>query len=159
MIEHPQLADTAEIVQLIADAGVFSQLDIDCVRELLDEYHQAPDHGGYAFLIYRPAGERSILGMICYGPTPLTEGTYDLYWLCTSPRARRSGIAHQLFAAMEEALAAQKARLLVIETAGSAGYQPAREFYLAQGAQRQCTIPDFYLPGEDLVMYVKRYAS
>ena len=157
MIEKPVEADSAEIVQLIADAGVFSALDVDCVRELLEEYHQAEDHGGYTFLIERSAEDRRIQGMICYGLTPLTVGTYDLYWLCVAPQARRGGIARQLFAAMEEDLRALKARMLVIETVSTEGYRPAREFYLSQGAQRQCTIPDFYVPGEDMVMYVKRY--
>ncbi len=157
MIETPLAADSPEIVQLIADAGVFSDMDIDCVRELLEEYHQAPDHGGYTFLVYRSPDDRRILGMICYGATPLTKGTYDLYWLSVAPQARRSGIARQLFAAMEEDLRALKARMLVIETAGTDGYYAARQFYLSQGAQRQCTIPDFYMPGEDMVMYVKRY--
>lgn len=155
MIDKPTEADVADLVRMIERAGVFTSMDVDCVRELLDDYFHKPDRGGYEFLVYREAGRA--VGMACYGATPLTEGTFDLYWLCVAPEARRGGIARQLFDAMEADLHRLGARLLTIETSGTDGYRPAREFYLAAGCQRQATIPDFYAPGDDLVIYTKRY--
>ncbi len=158
MIDTPAERDAAEIVGLIERAGVFGGADVDCVRELLDDYFHKPDHGGYEFIVARDGCGR-LLGMACYGATPLTEGTYDLYWLCTAPEARRGGVARALLEAMEADLERRGARLLVVETSGSEGYAAARRFYLATGFQRQATIPDFYAPGDDLVIYAKRYGE
>jgi len=155
MIDRPTEADIPAIVRLIEEAGVFNAADVRCVRELLDEYFHQPDRGGYEFIVYRHEGR--LVGVACYGATPLTEGTYDLYWLSVAAEARRGGIARQLFAEMEADLQRRGARLLVIETSGTDGYRPAREFYLANGCQRQATIPDFYAPGDDLVIYTKRF--
>lgn len=157
MIEKPAEADIPEIVRMIEQAGVFNAADVECVGELLDEYFHKPGRGGYEFIVYREAGRP--VGMACYGATPLTEGTYDLYWLCVAPEARRGGIAGKLFREMEADLRRYGARLLVIETSGIDDYRPAREFYLAAGCQRQATIPDFYAPGDDLVMYTKGFGE
>lgn len=154
MIDRATEADTAAIVGLVEQAGVFNAADVECVRELLSDYVHKPDRGGYEFIVYRQDGRP--LGMACYGATPLTEGTYDLYWLCVAPEARRGGVARRLIGEVEADLQRRGARLLVVETSSSEGYRPAREFYLAAGYQRQATIPDFYAPGNDLVIYTKR---
>lgn len=157
MIDKPAEADIPEILHMVRSAGVFNAADVECVAELLDDYFHKPGRGGYEFIIYRRDGRP--VGMACYGATPLTEGTYDLYWLAVAPEARRGGVARRLFAEMEAGLARRGARLLVIETSGTPEYRPAREFYLAVGCQRQATIPDFYAPGDDLVIYTKRYGE
>jgi len=155
MLDKPTEADIGEIIHLVERAGVFLPSDVECVRELLQEYFHKPDHGGYEFLIYRQDGRP--VGMACYGATPLTEGTFDLYWIAVAPEARRAGIGHRLMAEVEKEVRRLGARLLVIETSSTPGYRPAREFYLAHGCQRQATIPDFYAPGDDLVIYTKRF--
>ncbi len=155
MIEKPTRDDVEEVVQLIGRAGVFGRADVECVQELLHDYFHLPDHGGYEFAVYRQDGH--IVGMACYGPTPLTEGTFDLYWLCVAPESRRSGVGRALMAEVETNVRRLGARLLVVETSGTDLYLPAREFYLARGFQRQATIPDYYAPGDDLVLYMKRY--
>ncbi|MDH4135973.1 MAG: GNAT family N-acetyltransferase, partial [Anaerolineae bacterium] len=68
--------------------------------ELLQAYLTQPDHDGYDFLVYRN-GERT-LGFACYGPHPLTEGTFDLYWLCTARKAQGQGIGGALLRRVEE---------------------------------------------------------
>lgn len=157
MIERPAEADRAAILGLIEQAGVFTGADVDCVRELLDTHFHSPGGGGYEFIVYRDDGR--LLGMACYGARPLTEGTYDLYWLCTAREARRGGVARALVGEMEADLHRRGARLLIVETSGSESYAVARGFYLAAGFYRQATIPDFYAPGDDLVIYTKRYGE
>lgn len=157
MLDTPTPADKEEIVQLIARAGNFGRADVECVDELLQDYFQKPDHGSYRFLVYRHGGR--IAGMACYGATALTEGTFNLYWLCVAPESRSMGIGRTLLREVEADIRRQGARMLVIETSGTAAYLPARAFYLANGCHRQATIPDFYAPGDDLVIYTKRYDS
>jgi ribosomal protein S18 acetylase RimI-like enzyme len=93
-------------------------------------------------------------GWACWGPTPCTLGTYDMYWLAVDPAHHGAGIGSRLVAEMERRLTGV-ARLIVVETAGRPDYEPTRAFYEARGYRRTATIPDFYAPHDDLVVYVK----
>ena len=43
----------------------------------------------------------------------------------------------------------------MVETSSRAEYNPTRAFYEARGYHRTATIPGYYAPGDDLVIYVK----
>ena len=73
-----------------------------------------------------------LAGWICWGPTPCTVGTWDLYWIAVDPALQGAGSATLLVDEMERRLAGQ-ARLVVVETAGRADYAPTRAFYEAAG--------------------------
>ena len=45
--------------------------------------------------------------------------------------------------------------LVVVETSSRADYTPTRRFYEARGYTRTATIPGYYAPGDDLVIYTK----
>ena len=141
-------------IQAIADQeALFTAEEAACVAELLGDYLGRPDHNGYFFLSAEVQGQ--VAGFACYGPTPLTEGTYDLYWLAVGPDYRRHGIGRSLIARVEQEIRQQGGRLLVADTSGSAAYGPTREFYERLGFRRAATIPDFYRPGEALLLYTK----
>jgi ribosomal protein S18 acetylase RimI-like enzyme len=95
-----------------------------------------------------------LAGWICWGPTPCTDGTYDLYWIAVDPAQHNAGIGSLLLAEMERQLAGV-ARLVVVETAGRAAYAPTRAFYQRRGYAAAARIPDFYAPGDDQVVYTK----
>jgi ribosomal protein S18 acetylase RimI-like enzyme len=57
---------------------------------------------------------------------------------------------------MEEEVKRMGGRLILVETSGPPSYAPARKFYEACGYRLQATIPDFYAPGDDLLIYAKR---
>lgn len=122
--------------------------------ELLQAYLTQPDHGGYDFLVYRN-GEGA-LGFACYGSHPLTEGTFDLYWICTVRKAQGQGIAGALLRRVEEEVRTQGGRLLLVETSSTPAYAPARRFYEGQGFRYESVVHDFYSPSDDLLIYAKR---
>jgi GNAT superfamily N-acetyltransferase len=99
--------------------------------------------------------EGRLVGWICWGPTPCTLGTYDLYWMAVDPVGQHVGVGSALLAEMERRLVG-RARLIVVETAGRADYADTRRFYQARGYLETAHIPDFYAPGDDLVVYTKR---
>jgi ribosomal protein S18 acetylase RimI-like enzyme len=96
----------------------------------------------------------ALAGWICWGPTPCTLGTFDLYWMAVDPGAQGAGVGTALLAEMERRLQGV-ARLVVVETAGRDDYAPTRRFYEARGYRPTARIPDFYAPGDDLVIYTK----
>jgi ribosomal protein S18 acetylase RimI-like enzyme len=96
-----------------------------------------------------------LIGYACWGPTPGTEATYDLYWIVVDRTRQGRGIGTQLLDAVEQRLTTHDARLVVVETSSRADYEPTRRFYEARGYTRTATIPEYYAPGDDLVIYTK----
>jgi ribosomal protein S18 acetylase RimI-like enzyme len=94
------------------------------------------------------------MGWICWGATPCTVGTWDLYWLAVDPAAQGHGVGTALVEAMESRLRG-RARLISVDTSGRDDYAPTRRFYLARGYRAVAVVPDFYAPGDDQVIFTK----
>lgn len=149
-------ADGSQILDIAARAGVFSQEEVDCVRDLWEDYlTTGPVVGGYNFLVDRE-GDR-VLGFACYGPRDLTSGVFDLYWIAVDSRTHRSGVGRRLLTATEEAVREAGGRMLIAETSGTPHYEPTRAFYLGMGYTMEAAIKDFYSEGDDLAIFVKRF--
>lgn len=148
-------SDGAQIIDITARAGVFNQEEVDCVREIWDEYISlGPEECGYTFIVQREGAQ--VLGFACYGPRDLTEGVFDLYWIAVDPNARRGGVGRVLLNASEEAVQKAGGRMLIAETSGTPLYDSTRAFYLGMGYAAEANIKDFYKQGDDLVIFVKR---
>jgi ribosomal protein S18 acetylase RimI-like enzyme len=154
MILPSQPDEREAIGRITAEVGVFDQEEVDTVFELFDDYVADPVVNGYYFLSYRDGGRT--LGFACYGPTPLTQGTYDLYWICTDRRAHQRGVGKALLRAVEAAIKAERGRLIIIATSSRPEYEPAREFYARTGCHLDGIVRDYYEPGDDLYMYSRR---
>jgi ribosomal protein S18 acetylase RimI-like enzyme len=155
MISPATEADGSKIQDIAARAGVFSQEEVECVRDLWEEYLSlGSEQCGYNFIVYRN-GEQ-VLGFACYGPRDLTEGAFDLYWIAVDPVARCNGVGHALLTASEEAARATGGRMVIAETSGTPPYEITRKFYLSMGYQPEATIKDFYTTGDDLFIFIKR---
>ena len=156
MIQSAIKTDGPQVQDIAARVGVFSQEEVDCVVDLWNDYlTTGPQVGGYNFIVERQ-GDR-VLGFACYGPRDLTNGVYDLYWIAVDPGAHRSGVGRRLLAASEEAVRQAGARMLIAETSGTAPYDGTRRFYLDTGYVMEATIKDFYVDGDDLAIFVKRF--
>jgi len=153
MIRPTEEDDLRDILSLAA--GFFERSEVDCIRELLEVYLYKPEQTDYRFLSY--VDHDRIAGFICYGPTPLTEGTFSLYWICVGRDHQGHGVGSALLAEVEAHLARQGARLLLVETSSTPEYAPARHFYSRRAFEQLAIISDFYALGDDMMMYGKRY--
>lgn len=97
-----------------------------------------------------------VAGYVCYGHTPCTDGTYDLYWIATDPTLHGKGAGQALTRAVEEAVKAAHGRMVLIETASKDSYVNTRNFYLRAGYTEVARVPDFYATGDDRVIYAKK---
>ena len=148
--------DGVQIQDIAARAGVFSQEEVECVGELWKEYLVlGPECCGYNFIVDHD-GDR-VLGFACYGPRDLTNGVFDLYWIAVDPNCRRGGVGRALLIACEEATCKAGGRMIIAETSGSPHYEPTRNFYFGMGYEMEATIKDFYVDGDDLAIFVKRF--
>lgn len=152
-LRHLTPADRGRIEEITRAVGLFREEEIAVALEVFDEAARAGSRGEpYCALAAELDGQP--VGWICWGPTPCTIGTYDLYWMVVDPAVQDNGIGTALLLEMERRLAGT-ARLIIIETAGRPDYAPTRAFYQARGYRATATIPDFYAPGDDQVVFVK----
>ncbi len=145
--------DRPALERLVRSVELFSPAEMDVAMEVLDAYLAQPGHDYYAVGAF-DRGD-TLLGYACYGPTPCTEGTWDLYWIAVAGKARGRGIGSVLMEVVEGALKDRRARLLLIETASRADYTPTRAFYERRGYTVAARVPDFYAPGDDRVIFVR----
>ena len=161
-------ADAVRILEITSLTGVFREEELVIASEVFHDAVTVPGPSGGT----RGGGEGSgtearpyyalgaevdgeLVGWICWGRTPCTEGTWDLYWLAVDPGSYRGGIGTALVEEMERRLQGH-ARLIAIDTSGRRDYAPTREFYAARGYVAVALVPDFYAPGDDQVIFTKR---
>ena len=135
---------------------MFDRMDQEIAIELINTSLDHPEQKDYHFLIAVDDAGR-LDGYACYGPTPLTEGTFDLYWIAVDPTCSNRGIGSLLLQAVEKSILAKQGRLLLVETSSQPKYTRTRHFYKKNGYSMEATIRDFYRPGEDKVIYAKRF--
>lgn len=150
-----QAADLAELVSITAETGYFRPDEVAVAEEVLTA--AAGGSGDYQVYLAVSAelGAERTLGYVCFGPTPLTNGTWDVYWLAVGPAHQRRGIGRRLMLLAEERIIRQKGRLIVLETSSQDLYESTRRFHRSLGYREQCRIADFYDVGDDQVVFTK----
>lgn len=145
--------DRPSLAELLSRIETFSQDEVTCALELIDLALQ-PSNPDYFVLV--AVREDKLVGYVCYGPTPMTDGTYDLYWIASDPKVRGQGVGAALVSAMEGDLRRKKARLMRVETSAMEAYGPTRGFYQAMRYVEEARFRDFYKVGEDLIILSKK---
>jgi ribosomal protein S18 acetylase RimI-like enzyme len=146
--------DPERIRQIVVSTGFFRDDEADVAVELANETLEKGENiSGYHFVF--ATDQDDIAGFACYGPTPCTQGTFDLYWIVVHDSFRGKGIGRSLIHHVEEILRKNQARKLYIETSSTQKYQPTRDFYFSSGYKEEARLKDFYNPGDDKVIYAK----
>ncbi|HKO16952.1 MAG TPA: GNAT family N-acetyltransferase [Gemmatimonadaceae bacterium] len=99
--------------------------------------------------------EGHLVGYACFGATPGTDRTYDLYWIAMHPALHGRGGGSRLLHEVEARLRARGARLIVVETSSRDAYAPTRRFYESRGYAEVARLHAFYAADDDRVIYRK----
>ena len=146
--------DKGPLMQILRSTQEFKPVEVAVAEELIDGYLE--DAVGYGYYVLIAESDPTLLGYICYGPTPLTEGTWDIYWMAVAKESQGKGIGGALLEAAEGEIGEVQGRLVIIETSATPEYEKTRRFYLGRGYEVIASIPDFYAPGDGKVMFQKK---
>jgi len=146
--------DKSRITEILRGTPEFKPFEVTVAEELIDCYLENPFNSGYHILVAEVSS--TVAGYICYGPAPLTEGTWDIYWVAVAREKQGQGIGGALMKSAEKEIVKAKGRLSIIETSSTPAYEKTRHFHISQGYEIIACIPDFYVPGDDKLILHKR---
>ncbi len=146
-------ADRAPLLAMLRRIEQFKADEVDVALELIDASIQDSVRSGYACLVASEGD--AILGYVCFGPTPMTQATFDLYWIAVSPDSQGRGLGKQIYAAFEAEAKRLQGRQVRIETSSKELYAATGGFYARLGFAVVGRLPDFYAPGDDLLIFYR----
>lgn len=146
--------DKPGVMRILHHTPEFKPSEVVVAEEVIDAYLHDPQGSGYYILV--ADADSAIAGYICYGATPLTEGTWDLYWQAVARGKQRQGIGGALTESAEKEIRKAGGRLAIIETSSTPAYEKTRCFHSNHGYEVVARIPDFYAPGDDKLIFQKR---
>lgn len=146
--------DRPAIESLLVETDVFTKDEIEIALELVDTILGDPRQRDYEIHVAADE-EGNPVGYYCVGPTPVTSGTFDLYWIAVKPSFHDRGIGKELLLHAEESIRSRGGRLVIAETSSQPKYEHTRRFYLRNGYAEVARIREYYKPGDDLVVYGK----
>jgi GNAT superfamily N-acetyltransferase len=91
--------DKDGIMHILRQTPEFKPEEVTVAEEVIDSYLGNPGQSGYYILVAQIDGE--VKGYICYGPTPMTTGTWDIYWMAITRQEQGKGIGGALMKAGE----------------------------------------------------------
>ena len=152
----------ARLAELLVDTGAFHADEVEVALSLFDLTHGGGAGANDAPIDYEFVGAfegEQLVGYACFGPTPATEGTFDLYWLAVDPAVQGRGIGRALVRDVEEKLIGRGGRLLVVETSSRPDYATTRQFYVRSGYTEAARVRDFYAPADDRILLTTRLTT
>lgn len=146
-------ADRLKIAGLVAATGFFNDEEIDVAVELVQERLQKGRASGYEFVIAEQEGQ--LIAYSCFGPTPCTRSSFDLYWIAVDPSFQGTGIGRAVLEETERRTRSTGGTRLYAETSSRPQYQSTRAFYERTGFTLAELLTDFYDTGDHRCTYVK----
>jgi predicted N-acetyltransferase YhbS len=146
--------DKPAIMQILRNTPEFKPFEVVVAEEVIDSYLDDPYRSGYHALVAEL--DSTVMGFVCFGPTPITEGTWDVYWIAVEREQKGKGIGSILLDYTEKNIRGGGGRLIIIETSSLPSYNSTRQFYLHRNYEIIARLPDFYAPGDDKIILEKR---
>ncbi|KAK3582563.1 hypothetical protein CHS0354_024117 [Potamilus streckersoni] len=126
--------------EILTLSNLFRQDEISTAMEVIDDYLKKKDD----YQIHSAVVGGQFVGYTCFGKTPVTVSTFDLYWIAVSPEFQRGGFGSKLFSFTWNSVLQQGGSLLIANTSSQTKYAPTRRFYEKQGCVAEAMIKNFY---------------
>ncbi|MFT3928105.1 MAG: GNAT family N-acetyltransferase [Myxococcales bacterium] len=152
-----ETADAPGLSALLRQIEQFKPDEVTVAEELIEASIRDPRGTGYETLVAldEQAGQERVVGYVCFGPTPMTAATWDLYWIAVSPALQGKGLGKRLYASFADAIRARGGRQVRIETSSQEIYAATGGFYERLGFELAGKLRDFYAVGDDLLIFYR----
>ena len=148
--------DRPFIEKMVISTGKFTDVEVATALELVDEALDRGEESGYFFAVLEHGKKQPVVkGYACYGPVPLTQGTYDLYWIVVDPASQGKGFGSHLLEYVERDVLSRGGRMTLIETSSQESYGATVRFYEHSGYHLAARIRNFYRVGDDKLVFQK----
>jgi ribosomal protein S18 acetylase RimI-like enzyme len=149
-------SDRPRIKEIVVSSKKFNPEEIATALELVAEFLKKGEKSGYIIIVLEDGKKHpSVQGYACYGPTPLTQGVYDLYWIVTDPAVQGRGFGRRLIEYVERDVIKRGGRMVLVETSSQETYGPTIRFYKRAGYELVACIKNFYRIGDDKLVFSK----
>jgi ribosomal protein S18 acetylase RimI-like enzyme len=150
--------DKPILSQILRQRGTFNEKEVSVALELIDEV--LVNRPGNDYHIYCACDESDeAAGYICFGPIPMTDYCYDLYWIAVDEKFARKGVGQQLLCFMENFVLERGARKIYVETSSTPLYGAARAFYKKHRYDIVAVFTDFYRVGDHKMVFMREIAK
>jgi ribosomal protein S18 acetylase RimI-like enzyme len=147
--------DRARLLAMLIKTRAFTSAEIDVAMELIGIVLKDPIQKDYQIHCLVDDQDQAI-GYICYGPTPMTQGTFDLYWIAVDPDFQGQRVGSKLLNFLGEVVKAEGGRLILADASTIPHDEKTQKFYLKNGFQEVARIQDYYHPGNDRITFCRR---
>jgi ribosomal protein S18 acetylase RimI-like enzyme len=154
--------DRERIRRILIATARFSEEEVGWAMDLVDQSFDQPEKAEFlVYVLEEPDGgpNRAVQGYVCYGPTPKTDGVFDLYWIAVDPKQQGQGFGQILLRFVENEVRRQSGRMLLIETRSRSAFEPTIRFYQRSGYQEITRIKDFYRIEDDKLVFCKKLGA
>lgn len=146
--------DTNVLIEIAEKTGVFKPHEIEALGEVLTDFFETNHEEGHQ--AHTAILNDIVVGFVYFGPVPMTDHTWDLWWIAVDPATQGQGVGRRLMEHAEKEMIRRKGRLLTLDTSSTTAYEPTRQFYLKAGYQLMATLPDYYSDGDGKCIFWKR---
>jgi GNAT superfamily N-acetyltransferase len=148
--------DKEPVLGLIRATNMFTAAEIAVAEELIDIYLGKSGQNDYRVVVIEN-DRKDAVGYMTWGPTPVAEDAYDIYWMAVSPAEQGRGRGKALVGWLEDEVRRRAGRMIIIETSSQPKYNGTRQFYIDLDYKEVARVPDFYRAGDDRVIYAKYF--
>jgi len=119
--------DRASLLSMLIKTRSFTSAEIDVAMELIDIVLKDQIQKDYQIYCMVDDQDQAI-GYICYGPTPITQGTFDLYWIAVDPDFQKQGVGSNLLDFLGKVVKELKGRMILADTSSIPHYEKTQNF-------------------------------
>ncbi len=156
-IRQLEARDRPFIEKMVISSGKFNDVEIATALELVEEaLSRGEEESGYLFAVLEYGKKhREVQAYACYGPVPLTQGAYDLYWIAVDVASQGKGLGSHLLKYVEADVSRRGGRMILIETSSQESYGATIGFYKKAGYKLVARIKNFYRIGDAKLVFSK----
>ncbi|MCG2711812.1 MAG: GNAT family N-acetyltransferase [Candidatus Omnitrophica bacterium] len=149
--------EISKYLDITRNTEAFTEGELDTLKEVLEDLRH---NNKTSYNLLEEEIDDKLVGFALFGRTPLTEFTWDIYWLIVDKSFQGRGIGKSLLIRTEEFIREKMPRAAIkLETSTRKKYSAARGLYKRVKFQEAGKLPNFYCEGDDMIIFYKEISA